>query len=152
MNPLITPLPDAVPSDSPLANTVPVDEDLAEQATPGHGIPSQDPDPQAQVQLEPAEAEREVKSALIGGGVVAGAATGAAIGVAMAGPVGVLIGASLGAVAGAVGVLWGVPPPKTQTSPRIDWPAGTTPQGASCPTASRPSPTPNSSPPAALAA
>ena len=93
MNPLITP-----PSVPPL-----VDEDLAEQAKPGHGIPSQDPDAAAQSPLEPLVAEREAKSALMGGGVVAGAATGAAIGVAVAGPAGVLVGASLGAVAGALG-------------------------------------------------
>ncbi|MDO8772805.1 MAG: alpha/beta hydrolase [Burkholderiaceae bacterium] len=93
MNPLTTP-----PS-----NTTPVDEDLAEQANPGHGIPSQDPDAAAQTPLEPHEAEREAKSVLVGGGVVAGAATGAAIGVAVAGPVGVLVGATLGAVAGALG-------------------------------------------------
>lgn len=93
MNPLITP-----PSD-----TVPADEDLAEQANPGHGIPSQDPNAAAQTALDPQEAEREANSVLMGGGVVAGAATGAAIGVAVAGPVGVLVGATLGAVAGAAG-------------------------------------------------
>ena len=93
MNPLTTP-----PS-----NTVPVDEDLAEQANPGHGIPSQDPNAAAQTALEPQEAEREANSVLIGGGLMAGAATGAVIGVAVAGPVGVLVGASLGAVAGALG-------------------------------------------------
>ena len=85
------------------SNTVPADEDLAEQAHPGHGIPSQDPDPAAQMPLEPEEAEREPKSVLIGGGLVAGAATGAAIGVVVAGPVGVLVGGTLGAVAGALG-------------------------------------------------
>lgn len=79
------------------------DDDLTEQAVPGHGIPSQDPDPAAQVVLEPGEAEREAGSALMGGGLVAGMATGAAIGVAVAGPVGVVVGASLGAVAGALG-------------------------------------------------
>jgi len=93
MNPL-TPLP---------SKTTPVDEDLAEQANPGHGVPSQDPDTAAQTPLEPQDAEREANSVLIGGGAMAGAATGAAVGVAVAGPVGVLIGASLGAVAGAVG-------------------------------------------------
>ena len=93
MNPLTTP-----PS-----STTPVDEDLAEQAKPGHGIPSQDPDAAAQTQLKPHEAEREVNSVLIGGGVMAGVATGAAIGVAVAGPVGVLVGATVGAVAGALG-------------------------------------------------
>ena len=52
----------------------PVDPDLAEQAVPGHGVPSQDPTPAAQVGLTPEETERESKSALIGGGVVAGSA------------------------------------------------------------------------------
>ncbi len=85
------------------SHTPPVDEDLVKQARPGHGIPSQDPDPAAQVLLEPQEAEREAKSVLMGGGMVAGMATGAAIGVAVAGPVGVLVGASLRAAAGALG-------------------------------------------------
>jgi pimeloyl-ACP methyl ester carboxylesterase len=86
-----------------LPTTAPVDEDLAEQAVPGHGVPSQDPEGSAQIALEPEEAEREVKSVMVGGGAMAGAATGAAIGVAVAGPVGVLVGATLGAVAGAFG-------------------------------------------------
>ena len=81
----------------------PVDEDLAEQARPGHGVPSQDPDPAAQISQEPQDAQREVQSVLVGGGVVAGVATGATIGVAVAGPVGVAVGAALGAVAGALG-------------------------------------------------
>jgi non-heme chloroperoxidase len=81
----------------------PVDQDLAEQARPGHGIPSQDPGPGAQMPMEPGEAQREADSVLMGGGAVAGAATGAAVGVAVAGPVGVLVGATLGAVAGALG-------------------------------------------------
>ena len=81
----------------------PVDPDLAEQAVPGHGVPSQDPDPAAQVGLSPEEAERESNSVLIGGGLVAGLATGAAVGAAVAGPVGILVGGTLGAVAGAVG-------------------------------------------------
>lgn len=81
----------------------PVDPDLVEQAVPGHGVPSQDPNPAAQVALNPEEAERESKSALIGGGVVAGLAAGAAAGAVVAGPVGVLVGGTLGAVAGAVG-------------------------------------------------
>lgn len=93
MNPLTT----------PQSNTPPVDEDLAEQANPGHGIPSQDPNAAAQTALEPQDAEREANSVLMGGGVMAGAATGVAIGVAVAGPVGALVGASLGAVAGALG-------------------------------------------------
>ena len=88
---------------TPPSNTQPVDEDLAEQANPRHGIPSQDPNTAAQTALEPQEAEREANSVLMGGGLMAGAATGAVIGVAVAGPVGVLVGASLGAVAGALG-------------------------------------------------
>lgn len=87
----------------PSSNPTPADEDLVEQAKPGHGIPSQDPDPAAQIPLQPQEAEREARSALVGGGMVAGAATGAVIGVAVGGPVGILAGASLGAVAGAMG-------------------------------------------------
>lgn len=93
MNPLIT-----QPS-----NTAPDDEDLAEQGRPGHGIPSQDPDPAAQSPLEPQESEREANSVLVGGGVVAGMATGAAVGVAVAGPLGVVVGATLGSIAGALG-------------------------------------------------
>jgi non-heme chloroperoxidase len=85
------------------ANNSPGDVDLAEQARPGHGIPSQDPNPAAQFVLEPAEAEREAKSVLAGGAVVGGAAVGAGIGVAVGGPVGVVVGAALGAVAGALG-------------------------------------------------
>ena len=81
----------------------PVDPDLAEQAVPGHGVPSQDPDPAAQVALDPEEAERESKSVLMGGGLVAGSAAGAAVGAVVAGPVGVLVGGTLGAVAGAIG-------------------------------------------------
>lgn len=93
MNPSAT-----LPSETPA-----VDQDMVEQARPGHGIPSQDPDPAAQTLLEPHEAQREAKSVLMGGGMVAGMATGAAIGVAVGGPVGVLVGASLGAAAGALG-------------------------------------------------
>jgi non-heme chloroperoxidase len=91
------------PSANAPSRTAPADEDLAEQARPGHGIPSQDPDPSAQFWQEPAAEQREVQSALMGGGVVAGAATGATIGVAVAGPAGVVVGAALGAVAGALG-------------------------------------------------
>ena len=90
------------PPTSP-SHTVPVDEDLAAQALPGHGIPSQDPDPAAQIALDPQESEREAKSTLVGGGMVAGMATGAAIGIGVGGPVGVVVGASLGAVVGALG-------------------------------------------------
>ncbi|MFN4360878.1 MAG: alpha/beta fold hydrolase [Hylemonella sp.] len=79
------------------------DQDLAEQARPGYGIPSQDPDPAAQRPMDLEEAAREANSALAGGGAVAGMATGAALGVAVGGPVGVVIGATLGAMAGALG-------------------------------------------------
>ena len=91
------------PLTPPPSHTTPVDEDLAEQALPGHGIPSQDTDPAAQVALEPQDAEREANSGLMGGGMVAGAATGAGLGVALAGPVGIVVGATLGAVVGALG-------------------------------------------------
>jgi hypothetical protein len=85
------------------SHTPPRDPDLAEQARPGHGVPSQDPDPAAQIPLEPEEAEREAKSVLTGGGVVGGAAIGASIGAVVGGPVGVAVGGTLGAVAGALG-------------------------------------------------
>jgi len=85
------------------SNTAPGDEDLAEQARPGHGNPSQDPNPAAQIGLEPEEAEREANSVMTGGGMVGGAAIGATSGVAVAGPVGVVVGGTLGAVAGALG-------------------------------------------------
>lgn len=90
------------PTTTPL-NPVPVDEDLAEQAHPGQGVPSQDPVSSAQFPLEPGEAEREAKSVFMGGGMVAGAATGAALGVVVAGPVGVVVGGTVGAVVGALG-------------------------------------------------
>ena len=90
------------PSVSPSSKAPPADEDLAEQARPGHGIPSQDPNPAAQLPLEPGEAEREAGSVLTGGGVMVGAATGAAIGTALAGPVGAVVGGTVGAVAGAL--------------------------------------------------
>lgn len=85
------------------SHTEPRNEDLAEQARPGHGVPSQDPDLAAQSPLEPEEAEREAKSVLTGGAVVGGAAIGAGIGVVVGGPVGVVVGGTLGAVAGALG-------------------------------------------------
>ena len=86
------------------ATTAPVDEDLAEQARPGYGIPSQDPRTGAQTALEPEDAEREAHSALMGGGMMAGAAAGAAVG----GVVGHQIGKGNGRkVATALGVLGG---------------------------------------------
>ena len=80
-----------------------IDPDLAEQARPGHGVPSQDPAPEAQFPLVPEERERESKSVFTGGGALVGAATGAAVGMAVAGPVGVLVGGTVGVVAGALG-------------------------------------------------
>ena len=96
----------------------PADPDLAEQAVPGHGVPSQDPNSAAQVALDPEEAERESKSALMGGGIVAGVATGAAIGAVVAGPVGVMVGSTIGAVAGALGssAAGGLANPESTTS------------------------------------
>ncbi|MDN3918721.1 bacteriocin [Roseateles violae] len=90
------------PIDTPLPDDT-VDEDLAQQARPGYGIPSQDPRRHAQFPLDEEEAEREARSVLVGGGVVAGAATGAAIGTATAGPLGTVVGGAVGAVAGALG-------------------------------------------------
>ena len=87
---------------TPPTGVKPLDPDLAEQAVPGHGVPSQDPNLAAQVALNPEEAERESKSVLVGGGLVAGTAAGAAIGAAVAGPVGVLVGGTVGAVVGAI--------------------------------------------------
>jgi len=101
------------------------DPDLVEQARPGHGVPSQDPDPAAQELLSPAAAEREANSVLTGGGLVGGAAVGAAIGVMVGGPVGVVLGGSVGAVAGALGGaaagnLLGTAEDKARPSPRAD--------------------------------
>ncbi len=87
----------------PPSHTETVDRDLAEQARPGHGIPSQDPNPAAQESLAPEEAERESGAALTGGGLVGGATVGAGIGIAVAGPVGIVVGGTLGAIAGALG-------------------------------------------------
>ena len=81
----------------------PVDPDLAEQANPGHGVPSQDPNTAAQVGLTPDEADREAKSAYVGGGAMAGLAAGAAAGAVLGGPLGVLVGGTVGTIAGALG-------------------------------------------------
>ncbi|MDI1272238.1 bacteriocin [Polaromonas sp.] len=91
------------PSTTRPLNVDPADKDLAEQARPGHGIPSQDPEPAAQTPLTAAESNRESNSVLMGGGGIAGAATGAAVGAVLAGPVGVLVGGTVGLVAGALG-------------------------------------------------
>lgn len=72
---------------SPTApHTAPADLDLAEQARPGYGIPSQDTNPEVQLPLEAPEVEREADSVLMGGGVIAGAAAGAGVGAMVAGP------------------------------------------------------------------
>jgi hypothetical protein len=91
------------PSSTQPSPDVPVDQDLADQAHPGHGVPSQDPDASAQFMLKPEEAEREARSVVAGGAAVGGAAIGAAVGVAVAGPVGVIVGGAVGAIAGALG-------------------------------------------------
>ncbi len=91
------------PSTAPLPKPALIDKDLAEQARPGHGIPSQDTNPAAQQTLDPEEAEREANSVLAGGGVMVGAAAGAAIGGALAGPVGAVVAGTAGAVVGALG-------------------------------------------------
>ena len=91
-------------SSAPLpSQAAPRDADLEEQARPGHGVPSQDPNPAAQIPMDPEEAEREAESVLTGGAAVGGAALGASIGVAVGGPVGVVVGGAMGAVAGALG-------------------------------------------------
>lgn len=79
------------------------DADLAAQARPGYGVPSQDPRPGAQQPLSPAEATREAGSTLAAGGVLAGAAAGAAVGAVVGGPAGVVVGGAVGGIAGAVG-------------------------------------------------
>lgn len=81
----------------------PKNPDLAEQAVPGHGVPSQDPDKEAQVALSPDEAQREAKSAYVGGGAMAGLAAGAAVGAVVGGPVGVVVGGTAGVIAGVLG-------------------------------------------------
>lgn len=87
----------------PVESVQPVDPDLAEQAVPGHGVPSQDPSVAAQVGLTPHEAEREAKSAFTGGGAVAGLAAGAAAGAVIGGPIGVVVGGTVGTLVGALG-------------------------------------------------
>lgn len=91
------------PANNPSTNTEQVDKDMAEQARPGHGIPSQDPEAAAQLPMDPEETQREANSVLAGGGVIVGAATGAAIGTLVAGPVGAVVAGTVGAVAGALG-------------------------------------------------
>jgi non-heme chloroperoxidase len=97
MNPFVT-VGTGIPADTPA-----IDADLADQARPGHGIPSQDPTPGAQLPLKSQEVAREGKSVLMGGSVVAGVAAGAVVGVVVAGPVGVVVGGALGAAVGVLG-------------------------------------------------
>jgi hypothetical protein len=98
----------------------PADKDLSEQARRGHGVPSQDPNPAAQLPLDPAVAEREANSVLAGGGVVVGVATGVAIGGAVGGPVGAVVGGTVGAVAGALGGAAAAPLVNTKDSIAVD--------------------------------
>lgn len=81
------------------------DPDLLEQARPGCGVPSQGPDPAAQVGLDDAEMAREVRSALTGGGMIAGAVLGCALGALLAGGVGVVLGGVAGSVLGALSAM-----------------------------------------------
>ncbi|MGB4117634.1 MAG: hypothetical protein WBK51_13930 [Polaromonas sp.] len=90
--------PTTLPTD-----VTPVDPVVAKQSVPGFGVPSQNPESGAQVGLSREEAERESKSALIGGGMVAGLVTGSAVGAVVAEPVGILVGGTVGAIAGVVG-------------------------------------------------
>ena len=80
-----------------------LDPDLADQARPGHGVPSQDTDAAAQYPIGRERAAEEQGTVFTGGGLVVGAAAGAAIGTAVAGPVGIVVGGTVGAVAGALG-------------------------------------------------
>lgn len=98
MNTPIAPIPTGLNLVEPVG-----DKDMAEQANPGYGIPSQDPRPGAQQALTPAEQASERETTMIGGGALAGAAAGAAVGTAVAGPVGVVVGGTVGAIAGALG-------------------------------------------------
>ena len=100
-NPLTTPPPD----------TVPADEDLAEQANPGHGIASQDPNAAAQTALDPQQADREANSVLLGvawwqvrpRALLLESRLQARLGVLAAATVGAIAGAAGGAAAGATG-------------------------------------------------
>jgi pimeloyl-ACP methyl ester carboxylesterase len=58
------------PSTMPAFSTATADEDMAQQARPDHGIPSQDLSSVAQAALPPQEAAREATSELKRGGIV----------------------------------------------------------------------------------
>jgi hypothetical protein len=79
------------------------DEDLLELAKPGHGVPSQDPDPSAQYPIGRELAAEEERTVFVGAGVMLGAALGAVVGIAAAGPVGVFAGSMVGGVVGGFG-------------------------------------------------
>lgn len=77
------------------------DPDLADQAVPGHGITSQDPDQAAQIRMGKAEALRESRSTMMAGFMIFGAALGSAAGAAVGGPVGIFVGGAVGGLVGA---------------------------------------------------
>jgi len=79
------------------------DEDLMALAEPGHGVPSQDPDPAAQIPIGKDLAAKEGRTVYIGAGVMAGTAVGVVIGFAAVGPAGVIPAGMVGALAGALG-------------------------------------------------
>lgn len=83
----------------------PVDPDLRAQARTGCGVPSQNPAPAAQAGLEDAEMACELRSALTGGGMIAGAVLGCALGALMAGAMGVVLGGVAGSVLGALSAM-----------------------------------------------
>ena len=116
---LISPLTDAEGNTDLTPGQATQDPDLAAQAAPGLGVPSQHPEPAAQRGLSAEESERESKSALMGGGMMTGAAAGAAVGAAVAGPLGVFVGGTVGAVTGALGgaAVGQVAQPETPTDP-----------------------------------
>lgn len=80
---------------------MPVDPDLAEQAVPGHGVPSQDPGPATQYQMSEKESARESRSTLVTGCMIFGIIVGAGLCAAVAGLMGVFIGGAAGGVIGA---------------------------------------------------
>ena len=86
----------------PSANSALLDPDLAAHARPGHGVPSQDPDPAAQHPIPPHEAAREAESVFVVGSLLAGMILGATVGAMACGAVGVVMGGSAGALAGAL--------------------------------------------------
>lgn len=76
------------------------DPDLHAQAKLGHGVPSQDPSPEAQLMLSDAEQAREFASSFTGTGLIAGSALLATAGGLVGGSTGLLLGAMIGAFTG----------------------------------------------------